>query len=318
MAAIADEGIFVSSPPNLPVATRDWTAAELAAAKPYPLPELASNGEAPSADLLGGPTGAPGSKPGYNPDETLSLPSLEDLAGAPMGYGYPAPFTVIKVKDISNLTKFPFSTVGVLFFKQGGSSYRCSASVYGPNAIVTAGHCGSDGAGNWSTNMVFIPQYANGAAPKGQWTGTVITTFVAWFDNADLSRDWSIMQIKKKLGVSIGTKVGYLGYAWNWGAEQHWWEIGYPSAAPYDGKWMYSCQASFAYYSPFGLTAPAPVGVGCNQTPGCSGGPWVLFFGSGNYVNSVFSHYQTNQPLVLFGPYADSTVAALLDIGRAW
>lgn len=39
----------------------------------------------------------------------------------------------------------PYKVVGKVFFSSGGNDYVCSASASGNNAVLTAGHCVSDG-----------------------------------------------------------------------------------------------------------------------------------------------------------------------------
>ena len=227
-----------------------------------------------------------------------------------------------RIQDFAPLTNYPFRTIGKLFFKQYGSNYVCSASVIGPNGIITAGHCihkGNNSAAGWSTNIVFVPAYNNGAAPYGQWTvsGNSIQVMTAWYASGDLGRDFGAAKMALLNGVKIGNKVGYLGYAWNYSREQHWWLLGYPAASPYTGKYMHSCQASYAYNSPFG-TQSKGVGVGCNMTGGCSGGPWIVKLGTNNYVNGVNSHRTSNKPNELFSSYVDSTNKTIFDNARAY
>ena len=66
-------------------------------------------------------------------------------------------------------------TTGKVFFTLGGVNYQCSGSsvVAGSESLVqTAGHCLNEGPGEFATNVVFIPQYRDGAAPFGQFTAT--------------------------------------------------------------------------------------------------------------------------------------------------
>ncbi len=298
-------------------APRPWTAAEMKAAIPYPMADLAADEAAYEADALAGPDGPAGSMPGARPGGKLLSDAAElgaeELGGVtPLGFSYPAPFTRFNVQKVSAYTRYPFRTVGKLFFKQYGTSYVCSASVIGPRGIVTAGHCVHAGNGlstGWSTNVVFVPAYRNGAAPYGQWSVPVLRTFTDWFnngDNGDFDHDWgagAITQIKN--GKNIGQTVGYLGYAWNQSRNQDWWLLGYPQASPFTGKYMVLCTAAYAYNSPFYSGGPAPVTVGCDATGGTSGGPWIMKFGSGNYVNGVNSHRATARPKELSSPYAD-------------
>jgi V8-like Glu-specific endopeptidase len=317
----APTGPLTVTPPKGPdlSATRAWTKAEMLAAKPYPLITRQTDA-LPGVDALVGPDGPAGSVAAGRPTNTAakSLEAVSDLLAESgvdlLGYSYPPPFTRQDLRNITTpYTKWPFITIGKLFFNQNGGSYVCSAasiaSSSASHAIMTAGHCINDGAGHWSTNMVFVPAYNNGAAPYGQWTIIYATerAFVAWTRNGDLARDVAGAKVYNNDGVTLAQKVGWLGFAWNWSRVQHWWEIGYPQASPFTGAWMIACQASYAYDSPFG-SSPNPMGVGCDMTGGCSGGPWVWKMGAGNYLNGVNSHRRTGFSKELYSPYMDGAV----------
>ena len=305
-------------------AARAWTTAEMLAAKPYPLVSRLTSA-LPTVDALAGPTGAAGSIAGGRPASaaatTLDTPAdyFSQQSGVSLlGYGYAPPFTR---QDLRNITRpyvtWPFITIGKLFFNQNGGSWVCSASSIASSsashAIITAGHCINDGAGHWSSNMVFVPAYNNGASPYGQWTIIYATerAFTSWVSGGDLARDIAGAKTNPLGGLTLAQKVGWLGFAWNFSRVNAWWQIGYPQASPFTGAYMIACEASYAYDSPFG-TSPKPMGVGCDQTGGTSGGPWVLGMGSGNYVNGVQSHRRTGFNSELFSPYVDSTVKTAL------
>lgn len=314
----------ITSPEGLAVAAaKPWTAAQMKAAKPYPLAKLESSGGIIS-DATVGPNGAPGSAPGAKPhasSEAAAEAAVEDLALAvnPLGYSYPAPFTRFHVGAVTPYTAYPLRTVGKLFFKQYGVSYVCSASVMANKAIVTAGHCvhkGNNSSLGWSTNVVFVPAYRSGVAPYGQWAVSSLRTFTDWYARGtlgDFDHDWGAGAITAlRGGLTIGQTVGYLGYAYNYSRVQDWWLLGYPQAAPFNGALMYACNSAYAYNSPFFSGGPAPISVGCDQTGGTSGGPWIMKFGSSNWVNSVNSHRATARPLELSGPYADGDTNTII------
>lgn len=320
-----DDGITSDQDGVVTAASRPWTAAEMRAAKPYPLERIDKSAGVFSSDPTLGPTGPASFAPGAGPDSSaaaLSEATVEEsvaLGVTPLGYTYPAPFTRFHVGAISAYTKYPFSAVGKLFFKQLGVSYVCSASVIGTKGIITAGHCvhkGNNSSTGWSKNVVFVPAYRNGVAPFGQWAIPTLRTFTDWYMNGaagDFDHDWGAGYTTRKInGKTLGKTVGYLGVAWNFSREQNWWLLGYPQAAPFNGKTMWACNSSYAYDSPFYSGGPAPMAVGCDQTGGTSGGPWIKNFGSGNYVNSVNSHRATARPLELAGPYADTDVNTII------
>jgi V8-like Glu-specific endopeptidase len=306
-------------------AARAWTTAEMLAAKPYPLVSRLTSA-LPTVDTLAGPTGAAGSIAGGRPASAAAttLDTSADFFSqqsgvSPLGYSYAPPFTRQDLRNITTpYTKWPFVTIGKLFFTQNDGSWVCSASSIASSsashAIITAGHCINDGAGHWSSNMVFVPAYNNGAAPYGQWTIIYSTerAFTSWISGADLARDIAGAKVNNNdSGHTLAQTVGWLGFAWNFSRVNAWWQIGYPQAAPFTGKWMIACQASYAYDSPFGTT-PKPMGVGCDQTGGTSGGPWVLGMGGGDYVNGVQSHRRTGFNSELYSPYVDGTVKTAL------
>src|SRR5690606_28926049 len=66
-------------------------------------------------------------------------------------------------------TKSPYKQTGKVFFVMAGRNYVCSGSSNGNNAVLTAGHCVSDGRGKFHTNWMFRPQFKNGQNPSGTW-----------------------------------------------------------------------------------------------------------------------------------------------------
>ncbi len=320
-----EDGVFV-------MAARPWTAEEMRAAIPYPMPEMTFEG-ALTVDVLAGPDGPAGAIKGAVPLKDQSaqgaLDALElleedgvfEAAAEFLGYSYPPPFTRHAVWTIVNYTvKWPFITIGKLFFTQYGVSYVCSAAVigkdYNSNSIMTAGHClhkGDNKNTGWSTNVVFVPAYKDGSAPFGQWTAPVLAVRTPWYTSADAAKDVGAGRLNKNAaGKTITQVVGYLGFAWNQSRVLHWWELGYPAASPFNGQRMIACQSSYAYDSPFGST-PKPMGVGCDMTGGCSGGPWIWQFATNNYLNGVNSHRRSGYTKELFSPYFDSNVKTLWD-----
>ena len=149
-----------------------WTKESMLAAQPYPL-EIVPNEPAVSLELAK-PRGAPGIIPGSPPEvgqrtTTFSEETLARSQATLAGYNYPPPFA--RYQNFDSYLVYPYSTAGVLFFKQAGVSYHCSAASIGNNGIWTAGHCihqgdgelDADGnvidPGTWSTDVVFVPAY---------------------------------------------------------------------------------------------------------------------------------------------------------------
>lgn len=296
---------------------RPWTQEEMNAAKPYPVPEpkaSAQRAAPPVVNKAGGliQGSTPVDEPAATADEvsqpvTVSSPS-------PMGYSYPFPFTRYEI--FTSYTASPYAKIGKLFFKQYGVSYVCSASSIGNRAIITAGHClhaGNNDANGWSTNVVFVPAYKDGNAPKGQWSCEFATqrVFTAWYSSGSFNRDVAGCKLlRNSNGKTISQVVGSLGFAWNWGDNEHYMDFGYPQASPFNGKRLIVCAASFATWDTTNGGSPLTQGIGCDMTGGSSGGPWTIFFNkSGGYVNGVNSYkYTVSQPSAMYSPYFDDVV----------
>jgi V8-like Glu-specific endopeptidase len=215
-------------------------------------------------------------------------------------------------------TLYPYVTIGKLFFKQYGVYYVASASSMGNNAIWTAGHCvhaGNNIPAGWSTNMVFVPAYRDGAAPYGQWPAKQLSTTTPWYSQGNpngLCLDMGGASLfPNGAGKKISQVVGSLGFAWNYSRYQHWHSIGYPAAAPFTGGKMVTNQASFAYAETGLACTLKPNGIGSDMTGGCSGGPWILQFGTNNYINGHNSYRYSNRPLEIKSPYIGNDAKSL-------
>ena len=326
MAGSPGQGATPISSPREPAENqREWTPERMEAALPYPMPSPSATGELGDC-RPGEPTGPPSVIPGH--DESVewapSEPQIFSSADGDQvdGYAYPPPYTRHEVFPATTAIykKYPYKTVGVLFFSQNGGDYRCSASSIGNYAIWTAGHCVSDGAGNWSTNFLFIPGYKDGAALAAgwTWTGSQAWTWGGWHYTGEFCWDMGGVVLNKNNQnppKKVSQRVGWLGFAWNWSRDMHWFELGYPAAAPFNGNRMFICASSHAFDDNPGCTSgAATVGTGCDQTPGCSGGPWIMDFLNGNYVNGQFSYHYGGFEQAKFSPYFDDSAFTLYDI----
>ncbi len=300
-------------------APRPWTAAELQAAIPLPYPTL--EGSAPQGLTAqgGAPTGPAGFVPSVAPSGSR-LPSAAmptGVAGAALGYGYPPPFDRY-APYVQPRTLFPLKAVGRLFFESGGVKYSCSAASVGNYAIWTAGHCVHNGDGSpsgWAQRVVFVPAYHDGRAPYGQWAASTLWTKYEWYQNGDFRHDMGGAVLKKLNGKVISKVVGALGFAWNQPAAVHWHAVGYPAGAPFRGTRMFICMASYAT-SDGSMGDPTPTGIGCDLTPGVSGGPWIQTFkpntaGGANFVNGNYSYGYFDEPLQIYSPYFDDAAKGL-------
>lgn len=307
-----------------------WTKERMAAAKPYPMPRAkgtpgtaaAPAATGPAAEIAGTrPPGAP--KPLAEP-AVAGAKTVEPQAN---NNQYPFPFTRYFVDPaVYNAPGMyaisPYITIGKLFFNQPGGSFVCSASsvTSAPfNAIWTAGHCLSNGAGAYSTSVVFVPSYRNGVRPYGNFTCTQLWTSSAWHTTGDFARDLGACTVGTNAsGQTLQSLVGSLGFAYNQSRTKHFNAFGYPQAAPFNGAYMVTCQASHAV-DDTGSGQPAPIGIGCDMTGGSSGGPWVIgFHNPVGFINghNDYKYISPPQPLAMYSPYFD-TLADQIRCGAA-
>jgi V8-like Glu-specific endopeptidase len=301
----------LTNSPGWLAATSPWTQERMMAAQPYPMPNI--EGEFTLSTELPVKVGNPGIQPS-SPPEVSEVPFLAEeatgimSASSLLGYSYPPPYT--RYKNFDSYQVFPYSTIGVLFFSHDGTDYRCSAASIGKDAVWTAGHCVHTGDGmedGWSEDVIFVPAYKNGAAPFDIWTAYNVWTKGSWFSSADYRYDMGGAVLNTNSSEkTISQVVGNLGFSYNLSSSQLWFNFGYPSDAPFDGKWQYICTGPFAR-NDTNLNKPYPVGMGCDMTRGSSGGPWIKDFsgvaGSANFLNGNNSYRYTDHPEEMFSPY---------------
>jgi V8-like Glu-specific endopeptidase len=323
---ISTSGVISSSDSGIEIASNNkpWSTERMENAQPYPLPELDS-----APEILGDfsqndedPVFIPSIPPSTNQNLVFGeYDTFDQSSVSNSNYTKPAPYT--RYENFDSYQVFPYSTIGVLFFTQKDIDYRCSAAVVGENALWTAGHCVHDGMGDqtgWSENVVFIPAYKDGNEPYGRWIAENLYTRWYWFNNQDLRFDIGGVVLEPNgLGQSVQDVVGSLGFAYNIGSNQHWFNFGYPSDFPFDGKTMQVCAGSFARVAE-DFSYPNPIGMGCDMTKGSSGGPWIInfsgFHGNTNFLNGNNSFRFTSEPEdneEIFSPYFGATAKDLFD-----
>lgn len=304
-----------------------WTAERVRNASPAPFPEVVEGGSTSGSWRVTASHVVP-AKPNGGPIVSSSgqvgrAAEVQAFTAEERGYKYPAPFTRYEV-PLSEAKSFPRRAVGALFYTQNGLDYTCSAASVGNYAIWTAGHCIHDGGGTeagWSTNISFVPAYAGDKAcpgqgcPFGVWTGAAPWVAGQWytFGQAGLTDyDLGGVVLMPLGGHSISERVGSLGFAVGGSANQHWNVFGYPGAAPFSGDRMVTCQASLAYALTTGDAKR--VGIGCDMTPGSSGGPWIVDLGTENIVNGTTSHRRPGKTEELLSVYFDDVAWDLYTI----
>lgn len=310
----SEEELIVSSPiTELQFHSEQlWTTDQLLEAEPCDIIEV---DEEELNEQLENMANGKGMTAGGEPDVEEN-DEQEDTLATSGGYNYPGPFTRFEVFD--DYRVYPYRAIGKLFFRRGGRSYVCSAASIGNNAIWTAGHClhaGNNRSDGWSSRVVFVPSYKDGNAPFGQWPAAQLFTSPTWYRNGNpngLSEDWGGAILFPKNGRKISQTVGWLGFAWNWSRFQHWNAMGYPAASPFNGRRLITNPASYAYSG--SISGVDSNGIGSDMTGGSSGGPWILKFGTGNYLNGNNSYRRSNKPNEMFSPHFNSNAKRFKDI----
>ena len=205
--------------------------------------------------------------------------------------------------DDADYSKKPYAQTGKVFFTMNGRNYVCSGSANGNNAVLTAGHCVSDGRGKFHTNWVFVPQFKAGDSPFGKWVAKRLVTFDSWHRRQDLGRDfgWGIVNPNEN-GQNLEQVVGKLGFTRCKRGDSVT-AIGYPVPEFGGQKMVRTKQTITLNNSRF---RPASIGIISPMKGGCSGGPWV-FGNDGSDACGVNSYGYTGRD-DLYSPSVDSEV----------
>lgn len=298
-----------------------WTPARMASAKPA---QPAVGGTAAKGAKAGNAgntaTGRPGLAGGYAPTGLQAGPAqgttintnTQSSSVVPADGGYPGPNDTYNW--IGKQGTYPVSAIGKLFFTEPSGNFVCSAAAtYGggtKDMVWTAGHCvGPQGGRSYYSNFLFCPQYLNGASPQvGCWSWALAQQTGGWYFNGYWSADYAYLYMQPTGSVKANHVVavtGGLGFGWNWGRDQFWQDFGYPSGSPYSGGKLVITSAEHRYdvTNPGSDPGQQDNSIGSSQTPGFSGGPWVLSFGHsssadpishGDWINGDNSYYFTS------------------------
>ncbi len=113
--------------------------------------------------------------------------------------------------------------VKVFFSKATGGNFVCSGTIVNSSTkrmVSTAGHCVSDGAGQFHRNVVVVPGYSSkcdgcGDAPYGRWTARELTTLSEWHSFSNFKQDVGLIIVNDRNGKRIVNRLGGQGTRFN-------------------------------------------------------------------------------------------------------
>lgn len=279
---------------------------DMIGAKAMPLPSIDRPPARPAQEgAASSPIGPAGSVPGSRGtgertpvtvplDESSSLEELLDDGFTSQEYGTANhPYTTARVDTVgNNVSKTaPYRAAGKLYFKDGTSSFVCSAALIKRGVIATAAHCVAKfGARRYYTNFQFVPAKYNTLAPYGVWVGEQAFVLTSYFNGTDscapgasgvvCRNDVAVIRLQAQSGAYPGTATGWFGYGWNgYGFTPNNLalinQLGYPVS--HDGGNIMQRTDSQGFVA--GTDLAGNTVWGSRQTGGSSGGPEVVNLG---------------------------------------
>jgi V8-like Glu-specific endopeptidase len=218
------------------------------------------------------------------------------------------------------------AAVGKVFFTLGEEDYVCSGALVGgerTDVVLTAAHCvtggpGPGGAQQWATNWMFVPGFAAGLLPYGEYAARRFFVSPDWTGPAGGREQYdaafvqvgppSVDGVAAAAQLPPGLPVRFadrqeaapLGQAY---------VFGYPALGPYNGLDLSYCAGPAA-------GSGGSVRTPCDMTAGDSGGPWLAGLGAGTNggpVVAVSTYKVSGDPRVLYGAVLGPQARALYE-----
>jgi V8-like Glu-specific endopeptidase len=212
--------------------------------------------------------------------------------------------------------------VGKIFFTLGDTNYTCSGTLVRSKrgyVVLTAAHCVTNGRGQWAVNWTFVPGYADGAEPYGQYAARRFFVSPRWHGPARTERyDVAFVQVSPVTpdGSRSERRQAPAGLPIRFAASQTATQtelayvFGYPALPPYSGQYPNYCAGQAASSA----ARKGSAKIACAMTAGDSGGPWLTGFspqtGAGT-VTAVTAYKLAGDLRTLYGTVLGPTARAL-------
>ncbi len=244
-------------------------------------------------------------RPDLEAQENASVAPAADKASA-LDPQPTCPATGSNTEQVPNRRVLPYCTVGKLFMTFDGANFVGSAWTIAGSGVFTAGHCVFDSSrGGWADNLLFVPQYHDGAAPLGRWTFNQIASLRGWTEDRDFRFDMAAFKTDRPIQPSTGSLGWMANYPPNQGPYTG---LGYPAAHHpthgFNGQRMWRSTGNYRGGS-------NPIQVYNDMTGGCSGGPWAVWKQGDVRANGLNSFRYTNDPTSLYSPHFGEGFLAL-------
>ena len=214
------------------------------------------------------------------------------------------------------------AAVGKVFFTLGATDYTCSGTLVRSRrsyVVLTAAHCVTNGRGQWAVNWTFVPGYADGAEPYGQYAARRFFVSPRWRGPARTER-YDVAFVRVAPVTANGSRSrptkAPAGLPIRFAASQTAtptagaYVFGYPALKPYSGLYPNYCAGQAAS----SVTRKGSAQIACAMTAGDSGGPWLTGFspqtGAGP-VTAVTAYKLAGDLRTLYGTVLGPTARAL-------